>query len=261
MTDATAAASPPVGHPLRFSTIAHAGRTILGPVSADRADALVAALQPAPGARIVELGCGKADLLIRILRRWPGVSAEGFDRDPWFLADARAAAEAAGVLPRLSLIETDAPGARLAGREVDLAIAIGATGIVGGQRETVAFLASIVGPGGVVVFGDGVWSADPPEAGLRSFGMERAELVEGCDGLAALGVAAGLELEGAEVVSIGEWDAYEAAYVDAVLRWADEQPDDAERSAFLARAAAMRDSYASWRRGTMGFAIGRFSRV
>ncbi len=92
----------------------------------------------APGARIVELGSGKAALLIRLLRRWPGTSAEGFDRNRWFMAEARAAADEAGVAGRLSLIDTDSPGALLAGRSVDLAIAMGATGIVGDQAETLS---------------------------------------------------------------------------------------------------------------------------
>ena len=131
----------------------------------------------------MELGSGKAALLIRLLRRWPGTSAEGFDRNRWFMAEARAAAEAAGVAGRLSLIDTDSPGALLAGRSVDLAIAMGATGIVGEQAATIGFLASIVGPGGQVVFGDGAWVAEPDPAGLAAFGMARDELVDGAEGI------------------------------------------------------------------------------
>ena len=51
-----AAADPPPGDPLRFSTIAHGERTILGPIAPERLDALVDGLDLAPGARVVELG-------------------------------------------------------------------------------------------------------------------------------------------------------------------------------------------------------------
>ena len=206
----------------------------------------------------MELGSGKAALLIRILRRWPGTSAEGFERNRWFMAEARAAAEDAGVAARLSLIDTDSPGALLAGRSVDLAIAIGATGIVGEQATTIGFLASIVGPGGQVVFGDGAWVSEPDPAGLAAFGMARDELVEGTAGLAALGAAAGLEVRSVELVTPEEWDAYEADYAGAVEAWAAANPGDPEREAFLARATGMRASYAAWRRASMGFAIGVF---
>ncbi len=226
----------------------------------DRLDALVEAIAPVPGWRAVELGCGKADFLVRLLRRWPDITAEGFDRNPWFLAEAQAAADAAGVARRLSLIETDAPGALLADRSVDLAVAMGATGIVGDQAETVAFLASIVGPGGEVVFGDGVWVADPPDDGLDTFGMTRDELADGVAGLAALGSAVGLTPLSVELVSHDEWDAYETAYVGGITAWADTHADDPEREVFVGRAATFAESYAAWRRDSMGFAIGRFRR-
>jgi hypothetical protein len=243
---------------MRFSTIAHGGRTLLGPVSADRADALAYAISVPPHGRIVELGSGKADLLIRLLRFHPGATAEGFDRNPWFMADARAAAEAAGVAGRLSLIETDAPGVRLDGRAVDVAIAMGATGIVGDGRETLAFLRGIVVPGGEVVFGDGFWATTPPDPGLASFGMSRDELPDGLHGFAALGTSVGLEPIAVDAVSTDEWDAYEHAYADGIAAWAAAHPDDPERDAFLARSAAMRSSYEAWRRAAFGFAIARF---
>jgi hypothetical protein len=158
------------------------------------------------------------------------------------------------------LIDTDAPGAVLTGRSVDLAIAMGATGIVGDAAGTLAFLASIVGPGGQVVFGDGVWVADPPAVGLEAFGMSRDELPEGVEGLAGLGRAAGLEPLGVELVSTEEWDAYEDAYAAAIEAWAVTSPDDPERDAFLARSRSFRASYSDWRRASMGFAIGQFRR-
>ncbi len=209
----------------------------------------------------MELGSGKADLLIRILLAHPGATAEGFDRNPWFLADARAAAEAAGVARRLSLVETDAPAVALHGRAVDVAIAMGATGIVGDGAETLAFLGSIVVPGGEVVFGDGFWAVPPPDEALTAFGMTRDELPDGLAGFEDLGRRAGLEPVAVEAVSPGEWDAYEAAYRDAVAAWAEAGPDDPEREAFLARSADMRASYDGWRRDAMGFAIGRFRRA
>jgi SAM-dependent methyltransferase len=249
----------PVGHPLRFTTIAHGERTTLGPLSPERLASIVERLDLAPGSRVIELGSGKGELLVRILARWPGVSAEGFDRSPWFLADARAAADAAGVLDRLSLIETDAPGPLVADREVDLAIAVGATGVLGGdQAATIGLLAGAVRHGGLVLFGDGAWIGEPSADGLAAFGMTRDELVEGPDGLAALGIGADLEPLAVEVVSHEEWDAYESAYAGAVERWASRHPDDPERDGFLARARSMAASYATWRRDAMGFAVGLF---
>jgi SAM-dependent methyltransferase len=231
---------------------------VLGPLSGERLDALVERTPLARGDHVLELGCGKGDLLVRLLSRWPEATAEGFDRNPWFLAVARAAAVSAGVAGRVSFIETDAPGALVADRSVAMAVAMGATGILGDHAATVAGLARMVRPGGVVLFGDGVWIREPLSSGLASFGMTRDELPDGPEGFAALGVEAGLEVLDVEVVSEAEWDAYEGAYAGTIERWAAANPTDPEAEAFLDRAALFRTSYAEWRRDAMGFAVARF---
>ena len=254
-------AAPAVGDPLRFSTIAHGQRQILGPITPERSDALVERCRLHVGDHVLEVGCGKGDLLVRLLARWTSATGEGFDRNPWFLAAARAAAQAArnDVVRRVSFIETDLPAALIADRGVALTIGMGATGVYDGdQAATVRGLAAATRPGGVVVFGDGLWVREPLLSGLAAFGMAHDELAEGVDGFAALGLEAGLEVIDIEVVSEAEWDEYEASYAGAVRAWATVHPDDPDRDAFLARSAMMADSYALWRRDAFGFAIGRF---
>ena len=231
---------------------------MLGPLSTVRLDALVGRTPLGQGDHVLELGCGKGDLLIRLLARWPAATAEGFDRNPWFLSTARSIAESAGVAGRLSFVETDAPGALIADRSVAMASAVGASGIVGDQTATVAGLAQAARPGGVVLFGDGVWIREPSISGLVSFGMTRDELPDGLDGFAALGVEAGLDVLDVDIVTDAEWDAYEDAYAGAIEAWAAANPDDPEAEPFLERAALFRSSYAEWRRDAFGFAIARF---
>jgi SAM-dependent methyltransferase len=229
-------------------------------MSRTRLGAIAAACASARCDHALELGAGKGAFLVAWLARSPEATAEGFDRNPWFLATARAAAAAAGadVAGRVSFVETDAPGVLLADRSAALTVAMGATGILGGQAETLAGLAAATRPGGTVLFADGVWLRIPPADGLAAFGMALDELAEGVDGFAALGKEAGLGVDDVEVVSEDEWDDYEASYVAAVERWAAANPGDPERDVFLARAGMMRSSYADWRRDAFGYAIGRF---
>lgn len=249
-----------MGHPFRFTTIAHADRAVLGPMSGVRLAALAAACSLGPGDHALELGVGKGAFLVALLTRWAGATAEGFDRNPWFLAAARTAAIEAGVdvAGRVSFVETDAPGVLLADRSVALTVAMGATGIVGDQRETVALLAAATRPGGTVVFADGFWSRLPPADGLAAFGMTHDELADGVDGFAALGAEAGLAIDAVDVVDVAEWDDYEGSYAAAVARWAAANPDDPERVAFIERSARMGTTYADWRRDAFGYAIARF---
>jgi SAM-dependent methyltransferase len=249
---------PPAGHPMRFTVIGHGGRRILGPVAPERIDRLVARSPLAAGDHVLEIGSGKGELLIRLLTRWGAATGEGFDRNPWFLAEAQAAGVAAGLADRLAFIETDVPGALIAERRAAMAIGVGATGILGDQAATVAGLAGAVRPGGTVLFGDGLWVREPSAPGMTDFGMTRGELPDGLEGFAALGATAGLEVLDVEVVEGAEWDRYEDDYTGAIEAWVASHPDDPDATAFAERAALFRRSYAAWRRDAMGFALARF---
>lgn len=230
-------------------------------MSSERLTALVERCALGPGDHVLEVGCGKGAFLVALLTRWPEATGEGFDRNPWFLADARAAAVAAAgdVARRVSYVETDTPGALLVDRAAAMTVAMGATGVFGGdQAATVAALVAATRPGGVVVFADGLWLREPPADGLASFGMARDELADRVEGLAGLGVAAGAAVLDIEVVDEAEWDDYESSYVGSLRSWAAADPDDPERDALLDRAAVMERSYAAWRRDAFGYAIGRF---
>ena len=188
------------------------------------------------------------------------------------------------VLDRLDLREADATAFSWPTGTTDLAISMGAAGILGDHAATLLALARMVrapergvpgslapiaapavapdgiAPGGLVLFGDGAWLAEPPPDGLASFGMDRHELPDGLEGQRTLGVGAGLEPLWSEAVSVEEWDDYESAYGSAVEPWLAEHPDDPDGPAFLERLTLMRRSYAEWRRGVFGFGITLFRR-
>jgi ubiquinone/menaquinone biosynthesis C-methylase UbiE len=58
---------------------------------------LVEQADPAPGQRVLEIGCGTGNLLLLVKRLHPGVVATGLDPDPKALARARRKAERAGL--------------------------------------------------------------------------------------------------------------------------------------------------------------------
>jgi ubiquinone/menaquinone biosynthesis C-methylase UbiE len=64
---------------------------------------LVEQAAPAPGQRILDLGCGTGTLAIQVKQREPGAEVAGLDADPEMLSQARSKAERAGV--KLELTE------------------------------------------------------------------------------------------------------------------------------------------------------------
>jgi ubiquinone/menaquinone biosynthesis C-methylase UbiE len=51
----------------RISSIAHQLLTFAAPIDSDRADALIELLDLSPDDEVIDVGCGEAELLIRVL--------------------------------------------------------------------------------------------------------------------------------------------------------------------------------------------------
>jgi len=249
--------TPPPGHALRFTTIAHGDTDILGPLLPADLDLLagttLAALGHDGGGAPValDIGCGKGDLLVRFALH--GVLGIGLDRNPWFIADARRLAATAGVADRLEWRTADADAESLPSG-VHVAACIGAAGAIGGPIQTPAVLAGLLRAGGLALVGELFWRIPPPPDAAAAFGMVAGEVVD-LDATVARVTAGGLELVAVVQASQAGWDAYEDAYAGAVERWVAAHPDDPDRVRLRAGAQMMRESWTTWRRTAMGFAV------
>lgn len=66
------------------------------PLSEEHAAQLISACAPAPGARIVDIGSGWGELLMRLVASAPGSTGDGVETDPDAVARGRALAEERG---------------------------------------------------------------------------------------------------------------------------------------------------------------------
>jgi len=255
-------AFPPAGHPLRFTTIAHRDRRILGPFDESTLTALVDDLPVRRDGLALDIACGKAALLVALAHR-RAVSCLGIDRNPWFLAEGRHAAHAAKVADLVELRdgEIGTETSALPAKAVDLASCIGASGVFGGRRETLEALAGVARPGALVLVGEGYLRRPLTDEENDEFGIGEDEMTDVTSTIAE-GTALGLESLGSLLATEPEWDAYEEAYAGAIERWASGEAasDDPDREPFLERAAFMRDTYTRWRREAMGFGLFLFRR-
>jgi SAM-dependent methyltransferase len=240
----------------RFTTLAHASHDFCNPISAATLDRFVESLALAPGARVLDVGCGKGELLIRVAARW-NARGVGLDVNPEFLADARR--RAAG-RAEVELREVSARDAALEPASFDLTICVGSSHAVGELPEALAALRAWTRPGGQVLFGHGYWKREPDPEYLAGFGGARDELGSERELVAAL-IAAGFEPLDSATSSPAEWDAYEGAYSANIERFFAEHPGDPDRGAFLARSRSWYALYRRWGRDTMGFALHRLRRA
>src|SRR4029079_15978027 len=92
---------------LRFSAIAHRRLVFCNPLGGASVDRVIDALELPRGARVLDIGCGKAELLVRLARR-SAAAAVGVALSPHFLGEARSAIAARLPHGDVTLLEMDA---------------------------------------------------------------------------------------------------------------------------------------------------------
>ena len=245
--------------PLKFTTIAHREHRLLNPLDPQALEQAAARAGLAPGDRVIDVGCGKAALLIGLAERYR-VTGLGVDINPAFLADARADAARRGVAGAVELIEGDASALDLAPQLFAFGLCIGATHALGGYRETLRGLARLVRPGGRLLIGQGYWKHRPAPEYLERLGATEDEMTTHEGNLAA-GIAMGLVERGAWVSRDQDWDRYEDLYADSVERYVAGHPEDPDAEAMRERIRRWRETYLRWGRDTLGFGLYLFERA
>lgn len=237
----------------RYSAIGHAGMSICNPIGSAAADAALAMLDPVPGQRALDAGCGKAELLLRLAERY-GVRGVGVDLNDAFLAEARAAAarrvpDGTVEFHTMDVRAFDAPAASF-----ELALCTGSTHVYGGYRPTLRSLAALLKPGGRILVGEGYWRREPDPEYLALLGGTRDEFLDHAGNLAAA-EAEGLAVVHAVETSLADWDAYEDGYARSIEGWVAAHPDDPAAAAMRERITGWHEGYRRWGRETLGFAL------
>lgn len=147
-----------------------------------RAVDVVAVLQHAalpPGARGLDLGCGKGAAALAVAERF-GLQMLGLDALPAFVEHARAAADRRGLLARCHFDVGDLRARVAAGGDFDLVMMLALGDLLGDSAETVAALRACVRPGGYLLIDDAYLApdADPDDPALQGC-SDRAGLVAG----------------------------------------------------------------------------------
>lgn len=242
----------------RYKTIAHRAHDVAHPVSLAKIDKLLSLCDLGKGGRVIELGCGKGEVLIRLIERY-GVTAEGVDTAVQFLAEARARATARVPDAAPKLHEGDAATFPLAPSTYDAALCISASHALGGLLPTLRALLAAVRPYGSVVVGHHFLRKEPDPAYLKAIGMRREDLATHAENVHA-GVAIGLVPIYAACANEDELDDYEWRFASSVESFAMAHPHDPEVPEMLDQVRAHRSAYLRYGRDTLGFGLYLFRR-
>lgn len=239
----------------------HADLTFMTPLSEQRADRLVAALADGLTGTVADVGCGWAELLLRVVAAAPDTRGLGIDLDADAINHGRSLATARGLADRVQLVAGDVR--EELPEQADAVICIGASQIWGppveeaqplGYTAALDALRSLVPVGGRVLYGEGIWSAPPTEAAAAPLAGRLDEFVT-LPELVELTVAAGFQPVQFHEATVDEWDEFESGFTAAYTRWLATHPADHPDAAEVrVRAARQRASYLSGYRGVLGMA-------
>jgi len=240
----------------RLSTLAHQDHLFCSPLDPGKVDRLLGLLDLPPGGHTLDVGCGKAAMLLRLVERFDAWGV-GVDTNRQFLEEGRAQAAARGLEARLRLHHAEAAGfaATLEPERFDVALCVGSTHVFGGYREALSALSSLVrAESGQLVVGEAYWKREPDPEYLAALGASRNDYQDHAANVAA-GVEAGLVPLYASVSSEDDWDHYEGLYCRAIERYARAHPGEPEAEAFRQYVRQWRDTYLRFGRDTLGFGL------
>jgi SAM-dependent methyltransferase len=224
------------------SRIAHGELRLWNPLSDAALDETIALLEPPPGGRVLDVACGRAEVLRRV--------AEGFE------------VEATGYDSDAALIESGPPGLELLVRDTpppgpfDVVLCIAASHALGGFPDALGALRELVRPGGEVLVGEGYWCQPPSAEYLDALGGASADELPDYSGLMRAAEQTGLTPLHSSVASEADWDRYEWRLILNAERWAAANPEDPGAEVLRERARHARERMTMpGGRETLGFAL------
>jgi SAM-dependent methyltransferase len=217
------------------------------PLSDSHAGSLLGRFELGAAHRILDLGCGRGELLLQALARAPAAKGVGVDVDRWELDQARAAAKERGLAERVTFVAHDAT--KYEG-SADRVMCIGASHAWGGTSAALTKLRQRTAQKGLLLFGDGFWTKPPSKRSAERFGALSTSL-EDLEGQAK---TAGWRVVHADTADQAEWDGFEEASYRGLERFARRAPEHAFSKSAQEFAARRRKEYYEGYRGVLGFA-------
>lgn len=240
---------------LRFFEIAEANHRIQNPLSEEKLSLLGDVCGVSAGTELLDLACGKGELLNRWAARRDAVGT-GVDVSDVFLSEARERAAELGVADRVTFVSEDAATYPVADHDADVVSCLGATWIGGGLRGTLRLLSPATrDESSVVLVGEPYWTEAPPSEAVRALADGDRDRYGTLPEVLDRVEAEGFDLVEMVLADGDDWDRYEARHWRTVDEWLRANPDAPEAADLRAWRDESRREYLTYGRRFFGWGV------
>jgi ubiquinone/menaquinone biosynthesis C-methylase UbiE len=236
----------------KYDAVAHQHLKYCSPTNDEMIDEIADLMRLSPAMTIVDIGCAKAEILIRIANRCQ-VKAIGIDTSEQFLVEAQAAIAVDAPGADITLEKTPASNYHHAFSPYDAVMCINSSELFGSYDKALAEAVRLTKSGGIVLIGDYYWRKEAQAKLNASFEVSKTyrSAIES-------GVKEGLTPLYASVCTEVDLDRYIWMQAHAVESYVLDNPDDADNPAMLERAGQMRSLYVEYGHDSLGFGLFMF---
>lgn len=236
------------------------GLALWSPLSLEGLESVHEALPEGAALTVLDLGCGNAMNLARLIARGRARRGVGLDHDRRALARASKTLRKQGVRrgggdSAVALLHADANALPFRADTFTIVCSIGGPALMPTPHESLGRLAALVPIGGWLLHGDVVWRRPPKADYLEALGDLPAQSISSALGRARILDEAGLDIVAGRDSTDDEWDTFEDKLLDNMNRLAAEHPQDPKVRDRLAAMQRWNAAQARWGRGTMTFSL------
>ena len=162
----------------KYYDITHKKHSDLNPMSKDKLDKLFLLLDLMPNSRVLDIGCGKGESLIRLVDLF-NISGVGVDLSPYHSKDCKENINKRVPSSDIKILEMDGAKYKPDVNEIyNLSMCLGASWIYNGFKGTVKALKKMTKPEGLIIVGEPYWLKEPDGEYLKMSGINALPCVK-----------------------------------------------------------------------------------